>query len=156
MIRLAASTSCSALRTHWRSTSTTSGGTFIEDFAFTPSRPVHCIHYVPVTLETGAGRNNDVHGAGIVYERRIEFRRTLVWIGDLGKQHQQVDVAIRTFVTPGARAEKDDLVRGEPLCDSPDQIVQNHRALGKCSHGTHDNAQRGQQPSTASCSRSIG
>src|ERR1017187_6949657 len=150
MIRFGASRSCSALRTHWRSTSTTSGGTFIEDFAFTRSWPVHGIHHVPVTFKTETGRNNDIHGAGKVHERRVEFRRTLVWIGDLGKQHQQVDVAIRTGVAPGARAEEDDLVRREPLCDSPHQIVQNCLAFRNFAHGIHDNAHRSHKRSVAS------
>src|SRR5271169_3346614 len=32
-----------------------SGGTFIEDFAFSRSWPVHGVHHVPVTFKTGTG-----------------------------------------------------------------------------------------------------
>ncbi len=141
-MRRAASRSCSTLRTHCRSTSTTSGGTFIKYLAFTRSRPVHGVHHVPEAFKTGTRRNNYIHRTGEIRERRVEFRRSLVWIDDLRKQHQQVDVAIWTHVAPGTRAENDYLIRGEPFRDSPNKSVRNRGAFGDFTLGTHDNAHR--------------
>jgi hypothetical protein len=60
-----------------------SQGSRIQDFALTRGRPVHGIRHVLITLETGRGRNNDVHRTREARERCVKLRPALVWIGDL-------------------------------------------------------------------------
>lgn len=60
--------SCSASRSHCRSTATTSGGTLMKNLALPRCRPVDGIDYVTVALETTTGRNNNVHRPGEVHE----------------------------------------------------------------------------------------
>ncbi len=66
----------------------TSGGTFIKDFAFAGCGPIHRIHHVSITLETGSRRNDNICGARKICQRRIEFRRPSLRIGYLSEQNQ--------------------------------------------------------------------
>jgi hypothetical protein len=55
----------------------------------------------------------------------MKFRRALIRIGDIGKRHQQINVALGIGIASRDRTEQDDLVRGEPLCDTLNQSVRN-------------------------------
>ena len=68
----------------------------------------------------------------------MELRRSLVWVGDIGKQDQQINVAFRIGIAPGQRTEEDDLIRGEPLGDPPNQAVRNASDVGETHQADHN------------------
>jgi hypothetical protein len=73
--------------------------------------------------------------------------------GNWSKQGCPWGRAIRTRVAPGPRAEQNDLVRGELLCNSPNHIVQTWLAFGDFAHGTHDNPHPHFQRRGVSCNQ---
>jgi hypothetical protein len=91
--------------------------------ALTQDGPVDVPYVIPVFVQIGWRRHEDLEGGAFPSDVPVQLLRCLTTMGPLGHDHEEVHVAVRPGVAPGTGAEQDDPQGMHSLHDAANDAV---------------------------------